>query len=95
MLPLPPPPAWGANRYDNGLLKLAQTEQQVEQMQRDLEVLQPRLVEATVATDALLAQIARDTEVANANKAAVQAEEVICTAQAQVRSLLLVCAQQA
>lgn len=73
-----------ARRYDNGLLKLAQTEVQVEQMQRDLEVLQPKLVEATAATDVLLAQIAKDTEVANANKASVEVEEATCTAQAQV-----------
>ena len=50
-------------RYDNGLLKLAETEAQVEQMQRDLEDLQPKLKEATVDTDALLVQIAKDTEV--------------------------------
>lgn len=61
-------------RYDNGLLKLADTEEQVAQMQIDLEELQPKLKEATVATDALLVQIAKDTEVANEKKAVVEKE---------------------
>lgn len=74
-------------RYDNGLLKLAETEAQVEQMQHDLEDLQPKLKEATVATDALLVQIARDTETANDKKAAVQKEEAICAEQAKVSSM--------
>lgn len=61
-------------RYDNGLLKLADTEEQVAQMQVDLEELQPKLKEATIATDALLVQIAKDTGVANEKKAAVEKE---------------------
>lgn len=61
-------------RYDNGLLKLADTEEQVAQMQIDLEELQPKLKEATIATDALLVQIAKDTEVANEKKAVVEKE---------------------
>lgn len=66
-------------RYDNGLLKLADTEEQVAQMQVDLEELQPKLKEATIATDALLVQIAKDTEVANEKKAVVE-KEVSATA---------------
>ncbi|CAB1113079.1 unnamed protein product [Ectocarpus sp. CCAP 1310/34] len=50
----------------------------VAQMQIDLEQLQPKLKEATIATDALLVQIAKDTEVANEKKA-----EVICNKQAE------------
>lgn len=61
-------------RYDNGLLKLADTENQVAQMQVDLEELQPKLKEATVATDALLVQIANDTQIANEKKAIVEKE---------------------
>ncbi|CAM9231099.1 unnamed protein product, partial [Hapterophycus canaliculatus] len=70
-------------RYDNGLLKLADTEEQVAQMQIDLEELQPKLKEATIATDALLVQIAKDTEVANEKKAVVEKEAIICNAQAE------------
>lgn len=61
-------------RYENGLLKLADTEEQVVRMQNELEELQPKLEEATTATDALLAQISRDTEVANEKKALVEKE---------------------
>lgn len=61
-------------RYDNGLLKLADTEDQVARMQVDLERLQPKLEEATFATDALLVQIANDTEIANEKKAIVEKE---------------------
>lgn len=43
-------------------------------MQVDLEELQPKLKEATIATDALLVQIAKDTEVANEKKAIVEKE---------------------
>lgn len=43
-------------------------------MQIDLEELQPKLKEATIATDALLIQIARDTEIANEKKAIVEKE---------------------
>lgn len=63
-------------RYDNGLLKLADTEEQVAQMQVDLEELQPKLKEATTATDTLLVQIARDTEVANEKKGVVEKEVI-------------------
>lgn len=73
-------------RYDNGLLKLADTEEQVAQMQIDLEELQPKLKEATIATDALLVQIAKDTEVANEKKAVVEKE----ASHQQSRSAILV-----
>lgn len=46
-------------------------------MQIDLEELQPKLKEATIATDALLVQIAKDTEIANEKKAVVE-KEVRC-----------------
>ncbi|CAM9175434.1 unnamed protein product [Chrysoparadoxa australica] len=70
-------------RYDNGLLKLAETEEQVAQMQKDLTDLQPKLKEATIATDELLIVIAKDTQVANEKKGMVEKEEVICNGQAE------------
>lgn len=84
-------------RYDNGLLKLADTEEQVAQMQVDLEELQPKLKEATIATDALLVQIAKDTEVANEKKAVVEKEAsskrvVIPPIVSAPRSKIVVCA---
>ncbi|CAM9558130.1 unnamed protein product, partial [Phaeothamnion confervicola] len=70
-------------RYDNGLLKLADTEAQVATMQKELEALQPRLREATADTDALLAQISADAAVANEKKGIVQKEEAVCNKQAE------------
>lgn len=55
-------------------------------MQIDLEELQPKLKEATIATDALLVQIARDTEVANEKKAVVEKEVRV-----RIRKLLMSC----
>ena len=45
------------NRYDNGLQKIAETQIQVDEMQKVLVDLQPKLKEATIATDALLVQV--------------------------------------
>lgn len=69
-------------RYENGLTKLLETAAQVNTMQIELEELQPKLKEATIATDKLLEVIARDTVVANEKKAVVQKEEEICNKQA-------------
>lgn len=55
-------------------------------MQIDLEELQPKLKEATIATDALLVQIARDTEIANEKKAVVEKE--VCV---RIFKLLVFC----
>ncbi|CAM9113690.1 unnamed protein product [Choristocarpus tenellus] len=52
-------------------------------MQVDLEELQPKLKEATIATDELLIQIAKDTEVANEKKEVVENEAIICNAKAE------------
>lgn len=51
-------------------------------VQVELEELQPKLKEATVATDKLLEVIAKDTVVANEKKAVVQKEEEVCNKQA-------------
>jgi dynein heavy chain, axonemal len=69
-------------RYENGLTKLLETASQVNAMQVELEELQPKLKEATIATDKLLEVIARDTVVANEKKAVVQKDEEVCNIQA-------------
>jgi dynein heavy chain, axonemal len=69
-------------RYENGLTKLLETAAQVNTMQIELEELQPKLKEATIATDKLLEVIAKDTVVANEKKAVVQKEEETCNKQA-------------
>lgn len=69
-------------RYDNGLDKIFSTQEQVDVMQRELIDLQPKLKEATIATDALIVQIDKDTIEANAKKSVVEKDEVVCKAQA-------------
>jgi len=43
-------------RYENGLTKLLETAAQVNTMQIELEELQPKLKEATIATDRLVGE---------------------------------------
>jgi dynein heavy chain, axonemal len=69
-------------RYDNGLSKLKETADQVNEMQVYLEDLQPKLIEATIATDALLVKITADRKVADAQSVIVNAEAAKCNLQA-------------
>jgi dynein heavy chain len=69
-------------RYDNGLSKLKETADQVNEMQIYLEDLQPKLVEATIATDALIVQVTADRIVANEQSVIVSGEAAKCDAQA-------------
>lgn len=69
-------------RYDNGLTKLMETAVQVENMQVELEALQPMLKVATIETDALLETITREQKEANVTKDIVGAEEKLCNDQA-------------
>ena len=70
-------------RYDNGLSKLLETANQVNEMQVYLEDLQPKLKEATVATDALLVTITADKKVANEQSVIVEGEAAKCNEQAK------------
>ena len=75
---------WDAKaRYDNGLSKLLDTANQVNDMQVYLEDLQPKLKEATIATDALLVKISADRIVANEQSVIVEAEAKKCNEQAR------------
>jgi len=69
-------------RYDNGLTKLIDTADQVESMQEELEALQPKLKEATIATDELIVTIGVQQKEADSKKIFVQKEEALCNAQA-------------
>ncbi|CCI46649.1 unnamed protein product [Albugo candida] len=69
-------------RYATGLSKLVDTAQQVQQMQIELEALQPQLKLATFDTDALLETISHEQEEANWTKNNVAAEEQLCNNQA-------------
>jgi dynein heavy chain len=75
-------------RYDNGLSKLLDTANQVNEMQAYLEDLQPKLKEATIATDALLVKISADKIVANEQSVMVNAEAKKCDAQAREATAL-------
>ena len=75
-------------RYENGLTKILDTQEQVDVMQKELVALQPLLKEATIDTDKLLDHIAVDTKVANESKALVQKEEAICNEQAAEASAM-------
>jgi len=70
-------------RYDNGLSKLAETENQVGGMKQELIALQPKLKEATVATDALIVQVKESQVKANEQKSMVEKEEAVCNEHAQ------------
>ncbi|CAM9110379.1 unnamed protein product, partial [Ectocarpus fasciculatus] len=72
----------GKERYDNGLSKLKQTADQVNEMQVYLEDLQPKLVVATKETDELLVVITKDRAVAQEQSVIVNAEADICNKQA-------------
>ena len=65
-------------RYDNGLKKLQETEDQVEGMKTFLEDLQPKLQVATVETDALIVQVTADRIVANEQSVIVNADAAAC-----------------
>ena len=69
-------------RYDNGLSKLKDTADQVNDMQTYLEDLQPKLQEATIATDKLLVKIEADRKIANEQSVIVNGEAARCNAQA-------------
>jgi len=75
-------------RYENGLTKILETQEQVDVMQKELIALQPQLKEATIATDKLLDHIAVDTKVANESKAVVMEEEAVCNKQAAESSAM-------
>jgi dynein heavy chain len=75
-------------RYDNGLAKLKETSDQVNDMQVYLEDLQPKLAQATIETDQLLVVITADRKVAHEQSVVVNAEAVICNQQAQEANAL-------
>jgi dynein heavy chain len=70
------------SRYENGLTKILETQKQVDVMQTELTELQPKLAEATIATNELLDKIAIDTKFTNEKEAVVAGEKAICDEQA-------------
>ena len=70
-------------RYDNGLQKLKETADQVNDMQVYLEDLQPKLKVATVETEALIVRVSADRIVANEQSKVVGVEAEACAVQAK------------
>jgi dynein heavy chain len=70
-------------RYENGLTKLAETGAQVAVMSKELVELQPKLIEAGVATDELIGVVTEKSQEADVEKAFVQKEEAVCNGQAE------------
>ena len=71
------------DRLLNGLLKLDETNEVVENMQVELGELQPVLKEKSAATEVLLVQVAKDKEEAAVVEEKVSAEEATAKAQAE------------
>eukprot|EP01047_Picozoa_sp_COSAG01_P001177 COSAG01_NODE_25_length_37050_cov_211.559119_13_plen_3716_part_00 len=69
-------------RYENGLVKLAETENSVEGMKEELIALQPKLVEAQKETADMMVIIEKETEEANKVKVVVEADEAKANAKA-------------
>ena len=49
------------NRYVTGLEKLSESEQLISDLQEELRILQPRLVQTSANTEALMVKIEQDT----------------------------------
>lgn len=70
-------------RYENGLEKLLFTEEQVNTMKDELEVLKPQLVQASRETDVLLVDVEKETIEADKVKAVVSVDEAAAKAEAE------------
>eukprot|EP01029_Cantina_marsupialis_P005813 TRINITY_DN1630_c1_g1_i2.p1 TRINITY_DN1630_c1_g1~~TRINITY_DN1630_c1_g1_i2.p1 ORF type:complete len:2520 (+),score=925.36 TRINITY_DN1630_c1_g1_i2:475-7560(+) len=70
------------SRYENGLTKLLDTEEEVGRMKTELEALQPRLKVASEETDKMLIKIQQMQKEADVKKGIVEAEEKVCSGQA-------------
>ena len=69
-------------RYENGLVKLAETENSVEGMKAELIALQPELVVAQKETAEMMVVVAGESEAAEKVKVVVEAEEAKASAKA-------------
>ena len=75
-------------RYRNGLHRLAQASDQVNKMQAELSELQPKLVEASRETDAMMLTIEKESAQVEKASALVRADEVAANQQAAESTLL-------
>ena len=75
-------------RYRNGLQRLAEASEQVNRMQAELSLLQPKLVEASRQTDAMMKTIQQESAEVEKTSALIRADEVAANQQAAVSQAL-------
>jgi dynein heavy chain len=75
-------------RYRNGLQRLAEASQQVNKMQVELSELQPKLVEASQQTDAMMKTIQQESGEVEKTSALIRADEVVANEEAAVAQAL-------
>jgi dynein heavy chain len=76
----------GRNRYDGGLEQLTRTEEEVDRMQKELEIMKPQLKRKAKETDELITVISLESEEAEKVRAKVAVEEAIANEKASKAS---------
>lgn len=75
-------------RYRNGLARLAEASEQVNRMQVELSELQPKLVEASKQTDAMMKTIHQESTEVEKTSALIRADEVAANEEAAIAQAL-------
>lgn len=75
-------------RYRNGLARLAEASEQVNRMQVELSELQPKLVEASKQTDAMMKTIQQESGEVEKTSIQIRADEVAANEEAAVSTEL-------
>ena len=76
------------DRYRNGLSRLAEASKQVNRMQAELSLLQPKLVEASQETDAMMKTIEQESAEVEKTSTMIRADEVAANQEAAVSQAL-------
>lgn len=76
------------DRYRNGLARLAEASEQVNRMQVELSELQPKLVEASKQTDAMMKTIHQESTEVEKTSALIRADEMAANEEAAVAQAL-------
>ena len=76
------------DRYRNGLARLAEASKHVNRMQAELSLLQPKLVEASQETDAMMKTIQQESAEVEKTSTMIRADEVAANQEAAVSQAL-------
>lgn len=71
-------------KYDNGLLKIRETEDMVAGMQKELEIMRPKLLQLSKENEELGDRIATESQIVSEKRKSVQAEEEVLNKQNEV-----------